>query len=69
MGFVDAHRPLHGQALGGGALGGEFVGVGLALQGFPAGVDGCHVLRVGARQVKEGEVVVVEFHGVGCAWG
>ena len=31
VGLVDAHRPLHGHALGSGALGGKAVGVGLAL--------------------------------------
>ena len=43
--LVDAHRPLHGHALGGGALGGELVGVGLALQVFPARIQRRAVLR------------------------
>ena len=62
VGLVDAHRPLHGQALRGGAFGGEAIRVDLALQLAPAGVDGGTVLRKALRQHEEGEVVVVDLH-------
>jgi ATP-dependent DNA ligase len=63
VGLVHAHRPLHGDALGRVALGGEAVGVHLGLQRAPAAVEFAAVQRVPARQAEEGEVVVVELHG------
>jgi len=63
VGFVDAHGPLHGHALGGGALGRETVGVRLALQVFPALVQRGAVLRELPRNAKQFEVVGLQVHG------
>jgi hypothetical protein len=60
--LVDAHRPLQGQALRGGAHGGKAVGVHLGLQGLPARVDLGAVLGAAARQAEQFEVVAVELH-------
>jgi hypothetical protein len=62
VGLVDAHGPLHGHALRCGALRGELVGVGFALQFLPARVDGAALLREAARQAKEFKVVCVQIH-------
>ena len=57
VGFIDAHRPLHGQALRGRTLVGEAVGVGLALQLLPARINGGSVLGEARWQTEELEVV------------
>ena len=49
IGLVDAHRPLHRDALRRRALGGEAVGMGLALQLLPARVERGAVQREAAQ--------------------
>ena len=78
VGLVDAHRPLHGHALGRRALRRETVRMGLALQFLPARVDRGAVLREPLGQAEQLEVagLQVEVHrcdkktaGMGCEGG
>src|SRR5207244_7493604 len=62
VGLVDAHRPLHGQALGGRALRRKLVGVRLTLQGFPAGIKRSAVLRKLHGNTKKFVVVGLKIH-------
>ena len=62
-GFVDAYRPLQRQPLGGGALCGKFVGVGLALQNLPACIDLCAIQHESPGKIKQYKVVVLQIHG------
>ena len=62
VGLVDPHRPLHGHALRGRALGREAVRVHTGLELATAGVEFIAVEAVPLRQAKEREVVVGDVH-------
>ena len=63
VGFVDAHRPLHGQTLRRPTLGRKTVRVNMGLQGLPGSIQLAFVQRKTFVQTQQGEVVGVDVHG------
>src|SRR6476661_1829507 len=62
VGLVDAHRPLHGHALRSRTLGREAIGMHLALQLLPAGVERRAVLRKLLGHSEQREIRILEIH-------
>ena len=64
MRLIDAHSPLHGQALCRATFSRKSVRVHLSLQGLPGCIQLAAVKGESALQAQQCEIVSVDVHGV-----